>query len=122
MPEPLSDAALDTIFSKARTHNAWLDKPVTDELFHRLYDLMKWGPASANCSPARILFLRTREAKERLRPALSQGNLEKTMLAPVTAIIAYDLEFYQKLPQLFPSNPNARDWFTSSPEFAQQTA
>jgi 3-hydroxypropanoate dehydrogenase len=122
MAEPLSDAALDTIFREARTHNGWLDKPVTDELLRRLYDLMKWGPTSANCSPARILFLRSPEAKERLRPALSQGNLEKTMAAPVTAIIAHDLKFYEKLPELFPSNPNARDWFTSSPEFAQQTA
>lgn len=118
----LNDEALDTIFRKARTHNVWLDRPVSDDLLHRLYDLMKWGPTSANCSPARILFLRTPEAKRRLAPALSEANLEKTMQAPVTAIIAYDLKFYEKLPQLFPHNPGAREWFTGSPEFAQTTA
>ncbi|HXM35818.1 MAG TPA: malonic semialdehyde reductase [Pyrinomonadaceae bacterium] len=122
MADLLNDPALDTIFRKARTHNGWLDKAVDDDLLHRLYDLMKWGPTSANCSPARILFLRTPEAKQRLKPALSQGNLEKTMQAPVTAIIAYDLKFYEKLPRLFPHNPGAREWFTSSPEFAQTTA
>jgi len=122
MAELLNDQALDTIFRKARTHNGWLDKLVSDDLLHRLYDLMKWGPTSANCSPARILFLRTPEAKQRLKPALSEGNLEKTMQAPVTAIIAHDLKFYEKLPRLFPNNPGAREWFTSSPEFAQTTA
>lgn len=122
MPELLNDEALDTIFRKARTHNGWLDKPVSDDLLQRLYDLMKWGPTSANCSPARILFLRTPEAKQRLKAALSQGNLEKTMQAPVTAIIAHDLKFYEMLPRLFPTNPGAREWFTSSPEFAQTTA
>lgn len=118
----LSDQALDTIFREARTHNGWQDRPVSDDLLVRLYDLLKWGPTSANCSPARILFLRTPEAKQRLKPALSQGNLEKTMQAPVTAIIAHDLKFYQQLPHLFPNNPGARDWFTSSAEFAQTTA
>jgi len=118
----LNDEALDTIFRKARTHNGWLDKPVSDDLLHRLYDLMKWGPTSANCSPARILFLRTAEAKERLKPALSAGNLEKTMQAPVTAIIAHDLKFYEQLPRLFPHNPGAREWFTGSAEFALATA
>lgn len=118
----LNDEALDTIFRKARTYNGWQNKAVSDDLLHQLYDLMKWGPTSANCLPARILFLRTLEAKQRLKPALSQGNLDKTMAAPVTAIVAYDLKFYEKLPLLFPSNPSARDWFTSSAEFAQQTA
>ena len=122
MAEVLNDQALDTIFRKARTHNGWLDEPVSDDLLRQLYDLMKWGPTSANCSPARILFLRTPEAKQRLRPALSQGNLEKTMQAPVTAIIAHDLRFYEQLPRLFPHNPGAREWFTTSPEFAQVTA
>jgi 3-hydroxypropanoate dehydrogenase len=118
----LNDEALDIIFRKARTHNAWLDRQVTDEQLRELYDLMKWGPTSANCCPARILFLRTPEAKQRLAPALSSTNLEKTMKAPVTAVIGYDLNFYEKLPRLFPHNPNAREWFTGSPEFAQTTA
>ena len=122
MAELLNDQALDIIFRKARTHNGWLDTPVSDDLLQQLYALMKWGPTSANCSPARILFLRTPEAKQRLKPALSQGNLEKTMQAPVTAIIAHDLKFFEKLPRLFPHNPGAREWFTSSPDFAQTTA
>jgi 3-hydroxypropanoate dehydrogenase len=118
----LNDEALDILFRKARTQNGWLDKPVSDELLHKLYDLMKWAPTSANSSPARILFLRTREAKERLRPAVSPNNLEKTMAAPVTAIIAHDMNFYEKLPKLFPHNPAARDWFSNSPELAEVTA
>src|SRR2546425_8898823 len=97
----LSDTALDALFRKARTHNAWLDKPVSDDLLRKLYDLMKWGPTSANCCPARILFLRTPEAKQRLAPALAPGNLEKTMKAPVTAIIAHETKFYEQLPRLF---------------------
>src|SRR5512142_596136 len=109
MHDPLNDAALDVIFRTARTFSGWLLKPVTDETLHRVYDLMKWGPTSANCSPARILFLRTKEAKERLRPALAPGNVEKTMAAPVTAIIAYDLRFYEKLSKLFPHNAKMRD-------------
>ncbi|HEY6443455.1 MAG TPA: malonic semialdehyde reductase [Candidatus Acidoferrales bacterium] len=118
----VSDDALDTLLRKARTHNSWLDKPVNDDLLRKLYDLMKWGPTSANSSPARILFLRTPEAKERLRPALSPINLEKTMKAPVTAIIAHDMNFYAKLPKLFPHNPGAREWFANSPELAEVTA
>ncbi len=118
----LNDAALDALFRKARTHNAWLDKPVSDDLLRRLYDLMKWGPTSANCCPARILFLRTPEAKQRLAPALAPGNLEKTMKAPLTAIIAHDARFYEQLPRLFPHNPGARDWFSNSPELAEITA
>jgi 3-hydroxypropanoate dehydrogenase len=118
----LNDAALDALFRKARTHNAWLDKPVSDDLLRRLYDLMKWGPTSANCCPARTLFLRTPEAKQRLAPALAPGNLEKTMKAPVTAIIAHDAKFYEQLPRLFPHNPGAREWFSNSPELAEITA
>src|SRR5689334_13702697 len=87
---PLGEAALDQLFRQARTHNAWLDRPVSDDTLRQLYDLMKWGPTSANCCPARILFLRTPEAKERLRPALMPANVDKTMAAPVTAILAYD--------------------------------
>jgi 3-hydroxypropanoate dehydrogenase len=120
--QALSDEALDILFRKARTHVTWLDKPVSDDTLRQIYDLMKWGPTSANCTPARILFVRTREAKERLKPALSPNNVEKTMAAPVTAIVGYDLKFYDLLPRLFPNNPAARDWFANSPELAQTTA
>ncbi len=122
MSDRVNDQALDTLFCKARTYNSWLDKPVSDDLLRQLYDLMKWGPTSANCSPARILFLRTPEAKQRLKPALAPLNVEKTMKAPVTAIIAYDLKFYELLPRLFPHNPGAREWFANSPELAEATA
>jgi 3-hydroxypropanoate dehydrogenase len=122
LAKSLSPEALGLIFHEARTHNVWLDKPVSDDLLRQIYDLMKWGPTSANSSPARILFLRTREAKERLRPALSPNNLDKTIQAPVTAIIGYDLKFYDHLPKLFPNNPGAREWFSNSPELAQITA
>ena len=107
----LNDDALDAIFRAARTYNGWLDKPVSDETLRELYDLMKWGPTSANSTPARFLLLRTKAAKERLRPALAPGNIEKTMSAPVTVIVAYDLRFYEKLPKLAPHNPGFRDLF-----------
>jgi 3-hydroxypropanoate dehydrogenase len=118
----LSDESLDILFRKARTHRNWLPKPVSDDLLRELYDLMKWGPTSANCCPARILFLRTPEAKQRLLPALAAGNVDKTMKAPVTAIVAYDLKFYDQLPKLSPHNPKVREEFAKSPEFAQTTA
>jgi len=118
----VNDEALDVIFRKARTHNEWLPKPVSDDTLRRLYDLMKWGPTSANSSPARILFLRTPEAKQRLAPALSAGNLDKTMKAPVTAIVAYDIAFYEKLPKLFPHNQDARSWFANNAALAETTA
>jgi 3-hydroxypropanoate dehydrogenase len=118
----LTDEALDVLFREARTYTAWLDKPVGDDVLRKLYDLMKWGPTSANCCPARILFLRAREAKQRLLPALSRNNVEKTMKAPVTAIIGHDLKFYEKLPRLFPHNPAAQAWFANSPELAEITA
>jgi 3-hydroxypropanoate dehydrogenase len=119
---PIEDDCLDTILRAARTHNAWLDKPVSDDDLRQIYETMKWGPTSANCSPARFVFLRTTAAKERVRPFLSRGNVEKTMAAPVTAIIAYDLLFFDKLPQLFPHNPKMRDLFASDPEFATISA
>jgi len=106
----LSETALDLVFREARTHNRWLDRPVDDETLRALYDLLKWGPTSANCLPARIVFVRSRDSKERLRPALSAGNADKTMAAPVTAIIGYDLRFFDKLPRLFP-HTDARSWF-----------
>lgn len=123
MRELPSDAALDTLLREARgTQNAWQDRAVEEGLLHRLYDLFRWGPTSANCSPARVLFLTSRAAKERLGPALSANNFEKTMAAPVTAIVAYDTQFYEFLPKLYPRNAAARSWFTSSPAFAQETA
>lgn len=109
MTKILDDAGRDLLFREARTHNFWQDRPVSDVTLRDLYDLLKWGPTSANMCPMRVVFLRTREAKERLRPALSAGNLDKTMSAPVTAIIAYDQNFAEKLPMLFPHRPNARD-------------
>lgn len=122
MSHPLNDEALDTLFREARTHHAWLEQPVSDETLRRLYDLAKWGPTSANCLPMRVLFLRTSAAKERLRPALMPANVAKTMAAPVTAILAYDELFYEKLPVLFPHNPGFRDLFANSPELAKVTA
>lgn len=100
MNEAVSPGALSTLFTDARTHNGWRETPVSDETLREIYALMKWGPTSANCSPARIVFIRTAEGKERLRPALSSGNLQKTLTAPVTAIVAWDSEFYERLPQL----------------------
>jgi 3-hydroxypropanoate dehydrogenase len=119
---PLDDAALDQLFRTARTHNAWLDRPVTDDTLRALYDLVKWPPTSANTNPARFIFLRTPRAKERLLPALPPGNVDKVMSAPVTAIIAYDLLFYDKLPQLFPHAPALRDNFARNPQLVEVTA
>jgi 3-hydroxypropanoate dehydrogenase len=121
MSKILDDAALDALFRTARTHNRWQDKPVSDAMLRALWELAKMPPTSANCSPARLLFLCSPEAKARLRPALSEGNLEKTMQAPVTAIIGYDLDFYEKLPFLFP-HADARSWFAGKPEVIQATA
>ncbi len=118
----LSDDAFTVLFTGARTHSAWLDRPVGDDLLRQLYELMKWGPTSANCCPARILFLRTRKAKERLRAALQPGNVEKTMSAPVTAIIAYDSKFHETLPRLFPAMPSMREMFAKAPELSASTA
>jgi 3-hydroxypropanoate dehydrogenase len=91
----IDEPALAQLFTAARTQNVWLDQPVPDELLVRIVDLMKLGPTSANCSPARLIFVRSPEAKERLKPHLSEGNRDKTMKAPVTAIVGYDLEFYE---------------------------
>ena len=107
LPEP----CLDQLFRDARTHNAWRDKDIPDSLLHELIELVKLGPTSANCSPARFVFVKSREAKKRLRPLLSEGNRDKTMQAPVCAIIAYDLDFNEQIPKLFPQKPEAKDWF-----------
>src|SRR3984893_13117801 len=122
MGQPLNDEALDVLFRKARTHRAWLDRPVSDDVLRQVYDLMKFGPTSANCSPARILFLRTPEAKQRLLPTLSPGNVDKTMTAPVTAILGYDVRFFEQTPKLFPHNPGMANVFSSSPPLAETTA
>ncbi|WP_318366123.1 malonic semialdehyde reductase [Enterobacter sp.] len=121
MRDAVNPDALAALFTQARTHNGWLAKSVSDETLKAIYDLLKMGPTSANCSPARIVFVRTHEGKEKLRPALSSGNLDKTMTAPVTAIVAWDPLFYDKLPALFPHG-DARSWFTQSPQLAEETA
>jgi len=120
-PHSITKEALEQIFTHARTHSAWLPKPVADELLVQIYDLMKYGPTSANSSPARILFVKSKEAKENLRPCLAPGNIEKTMAAPVTAIIAHDMEFYEKLPILFP-HADARSWFAGNKPLIESTA
>lgn len=120
--ETIDDAALDQLFREARTQNKWTDRPVPEAKLREMYDLLKLAPTSANASPARFVFVRTPEGKAKLKPALSAGNLEKTMNAPVTVIVAHDLQFYDKLPVLFPHAPGAKDWFTGSASFAEQTA
>jgi 3-hydroxypropanoate dehydrogenase len=122
MSQPIADAAMDTLFREARTYSAWQDRPVTDQTLRDLYDLLKWAPTSANAAPARFAFLRTKEAKERLRPALAPLNVEKTMTAPVTVIIGYDLKFYEQLPKLFPHSPGMKQLFESNPELIEATA
>jgi 3-hydroxypropanoate dehydrogenase len=120
--ELLNDESLDLLFRNARTHNAWLDKPVNDELLQQLYEVMKWGPTSANSCPARFLFLRTEKAKQRLLPCLAPGNVEKTMKAPVTVIVAYDLKFYEKLGRMFPHSPGMKKLFEDNPQLVESTA
>jgi 3-hydroxypropanoate dehydrogenase len=117
----LEAVGLETLFLSARTHNAWSSEPVSDALLLQLHDVLKMGPTSANCSPARFLFLRTAEAKQRLLPALSAGNQAKTAAAPVTVIVAYDPKFYDLLPRLFP-HTDARGWFAASAALAEETA
>lgn len=121
MPHAVNDEALDTIFRSARSQNKWLDKPVSPALLMAVYDLMRFGPTSANCSPARIHFLVSKEAKDRLRPHLSPSNVEKSMTAPAVAVIGYDLDFSERMPKLFPHNPGAKDWF-KEPALRQTTA
>jgi len=115
MKKVLSEEGLDLIFREARTHNGWVDQPVDDALLKQVYDLAKMGPTSANMCPMRIIFVKSREAKEKLKPALDPGNMDKTMRAPVTAIIGMDVHFYEKLPRLFP-HADAKAWFKDLPE------
>ena len=117
----IDDKALDTLFRTARTHNGWLDKPVSDDLLRQVWELARWAPTSANCMPARIVFVRSAAAKEKLKPALSPGNLDKTMAAPATAIIGYDTEFYELLPRLYPQVDMKKN-FVGNPAAAQTAA
>lgn len=117
----LDDDALDLILTQARTHNGWTDRPVTDEQIHRLYDIVKMGPTSANCMPARFLFVRSAEAKARLMPAISRGNVAKVEDAPVVAIIGYDTDFWKHLGRLFPHKEMAV-YYRDDPEFAEINA
>jgi 3-hydroxypropanoate dehydrogenase len=121
MPERLDHAALRQLFLDARTNNRWQARDVPDELLHELVDILKMGPTSANCLPARFLFVKSPEAKQRLKPFLSEGNADKTMKAPVCAIVGYDVEFYEWLPRLFP-HTDARKWFAGKPKHIEETA
>ena len=119
---PISGEALDQLFREARTPSAWLPEPVPVEFLRKAYELARLGPTSANGSPARFVFLTTPAAKALLKPVLAPGNVDKTMAAPVTTIVAYDLKFYERLPQLFPHYPGAREIFANNADLAQITA
>ena len=114
-------SALSIMYEAPRTHSAWQDRPVSEDVLRAAWDLAKMGPTSANCSPARIVFVVSREAKEKLKPALSEGNVAKTMAAPATAIFGYDLAFYERLPELFP-HTDARSWFVGNDKLIETTA
>jgi 3-hydroxypropanoate dehydrogenase len=122
MANPLPDAVLDQLFRSARTYNGYLDKPVTETQLRTIYELLKMGPTSANVQPLRITWCVSQDAKEKLAACASDTNGPKIRKAPVTAILAMDMTFYDKLPQLFPHNPDARGWFVSSPALAEATA
>jgi 3-hydroxypropanoate dehydrogenase len=121
MTSTLDDNALAQLFTEAHSHVSWQDKAIPEVLIKQLYDMVKLCPTSANCSPARFVFVTSQEGKQKLKPSLSSGNVEKTMTAPCTVIVAYDEEFYEELPTLFPY-ADAKSWFTSSPEAAYETA
>ena len=121
MKQPLSTDALAQLFTEARSYNRWQDQPVSEEQLHAIYELMKWGPTAANSCPARIVFVKGEEAKRRLEPCLAEGNVEKSMSAPVVAIIGMDMEFYDKLPKLFP-HTDARSWFAGKPDKIEENA
>jgi 3-hydroxypropanoate dehydrogenase len=122
MGNPVDEKPLDTLFREARTYSKWQSRPIADKTLHALYDLLKWAPTSANSSPARFAFLRSKESKERLRPALAPLNVEKTMTAPVTVIVAYDLRFHMQLSRLFPQSPGMAKLFENNPEMVESTA
>jgi len=119
---PLPDATLDQLFREARTQNGWTDTPVSETLIRAIYDLTRMGPTSANSSPARFVFCTSKEAKEKLGAFASETNRAKILVAPVTVIIGHDVQFYERIPELFPHNPGAKDWFSWSAEFAETTA
>jgi len=121
LTERLPDACLDQLFRDARTRGAWSDVDIPDSLLHQLVDLVKLGPTSGNSSPGRFVFVKSNEAKEKLKPHLSEGNREKTMKAPVCAIVGYDLDFYEHLPMLFP-HTDAKSWFEGKPQKIAETA
>lgn len=121
MSAVLNDAALDQLFRTARTQNAFQDRPVDDSQLRALYELLKWGPTGANASPARFVFVKSADAKQKLAPALSEGNLAKTLAAPVTVIVAYDQDFHEKLPYLFP-HVDAKSWFEGPREGRDRVA
>ncbi len=121
MSKPVSQEALDTLFNNARTYNSWSEETVSDDLIKRLDDLVKMGPTSANCCPMRVVYVKSDEAKAKLKDCLMEGNVEKTMTAPVCAIIGMDMEFYEKLPQLFP-HTDAKSWFVGKEKFIESTA
>src|SRR6266852_6284639 len=122
MGQPVNEQALDTLFRGARSYTKWQPRPVSDDTLRDLYELLKWAPTSANGEPAQFAFLRSQESKKRLRPALAPLNVEKTMTAPVTVIVPYDLKFYEQLPKLFPQNPGIAKLFESSPDMVETTA
>ena len=122
MNQALDTHALEQAFLNARTFNKFTEQEVSDDLIRRLYELMKWGPTSSNCQPGRYVFIRSQAAKQRLAPALSKGNLDKTMAAPATVIVAMDTRFFDNLPTQFPSSPNSKATFESKPELSQTTA
>lgn len=121
MKPTLPDAALAQLFTEARSHNGFLPEPIPDETLHALYDLLKWGPTAANGCPARFRFIKSPEAKAKLKETLDPGNVEKTMAAPVIVLIGYDLAFYEELPELFP-HTDARAWFANNEALARETA
>ena len=119
---PLPDSTLDQLFREARSQNGWKETAVSETLIRAVYDLARMGPTSANCSPARFVFCASQEAKDKLASFASAANAAKIVAAPVTVIIGHDMKFYDKIPELFPHNPGARDWFTSSAALAETTA
>lgn len=122
MAKILNDDAMDQLLCKAHTAQKWTDRPVDEATLRALYDLVRWGPTSANCSPARYVFITSDEAKTRLGPCLAEVNLESTLAAPVTVLIGYDMQFYDLLPKLFPLAPDAKTWFTGSEKLIHDTA
>ncbi len=120
MSQPLSKNALEQLFLNARSHHAWKNQDVSEETLHQIYDLAKWGPTAANSNPGRLVFVKSAAAKEKLLPALMGGNVDQIKAAPVTAIVAYDLEFYDHLAKLFP-HADAKSWYVGNPALIEST-